>query len=398
MKNEHFIPISIHTLIKNLNLAPHSELSQIFKLIIAWYQYDFNQTFNHIKNHYQLFNPDLDIIIDTNREKEKEQHLLLEKATHLLQKANYTQLSIAEIENAINTQPYSGLNIKVNTEDYEIFDIYYRGNTTTEITPQSILNYIRTPTPQTICIYKRLFIIAKLKDFNKRVVELTHEHNISTAKAQKKLRKIYQKLPKNVTSEFIFFKLFKDIPHLDLEMLFFVQQINLKLFDKIKLLISGGISTGAGVFATLGKLATALNPIAMLGAIGGLIGVVIKQIRNLLNQHNKYQNTLTTSLYFQSLNNNLGAINFIGNSASEEEIKEVILGYYFKLQHPTASHKELDTIIEDYLHQTYNIAIDFEIDDSIQKMRKLGLIQHNKIVSTSQALQLLNQQWDNVFI
>jgi hypothetical protein len=181
-------------------------------------------------------------------------------------------------------------------------------------------------------------------------------------------------------------------------MLFFVQQINLKLFDKIKLLISGGISTGAGVFATLGKLATALNPIAMLGAIGGLIGVVIKQIRNLLNQHNKYQNTLTTSLYFQSLNNNLGAINFIGNSASEEEIKEVILGYYFKLQHPTASHKELDSIIEDYLHQTYNITINFEIDDSIQKMRKLGLIQHNKIVSTSQALQLLNQQWDNVFI
>jgi hypothetical protein len=118
----------------------------------------------------------------------------------------------------------------------------------------------------------------------------------------------------------------------------------------------------------------------------------------LFNQHNKYKNTLTSSLYFQSLDNNLGAINYIGNSASEEEIKELILGYYFKLKNPSATENELDIIIENHLQQTYKIQLDFEIEDSITKMQNLGLIADNKAVNTKDSLNKLNQIWDDIFI
>lgn len=398
MKNENFIPISIQRLITDINPENNKILNDIFKLIMALYDFKFKTDFSLAKEHYQLFNPDIDVLIDNTRDIPTEQKLLLEKTAYFLQQANYTKLSIEDIENAINTQPHSGLNIQVDTHDYEIFDIYYRGDSEKQIIKKSWLNYIKQPKKETIKIYTRLFIVAKLKDIELRALEISKDKNINLNKAKKQLRKTYKKLPKNITNDFIFFKIFKDIPHLDLEMLFFVQTIKLKVFDKIKLFITGGFSTGAGIVATIGKIAVALNPIALLGAIGGLIGVIVKQISNLFNQHNKYQNTLTTSLYFQSLNNNLGAINYISNSASEEEIKEVILGYCFKLKYPTVSHTELDKHIENYLSKTYGVTIDFEIDDSIQKLENLELIQNNAVVDTNLALTTLNNKWDNIFI
>lgn len=61
------------------------------------------------------------------------------------------------------------------------------------------------------------------------------------------------------------------------------------------------------------------------------IGIIAKKIINIFNQHSKYNNTLTTNLYFKSLNNNLGVINYISNNAGEEEVKETILTFSFKL-------------------------------------------------------------------
>ena len=73
------------------------------------------------------------------------------------------------------------------------------------------------------------------------------------------------------------------------------------------------------------------NPFTIIGAIAGFIGIIAKKIINIFNQHSKYNNTLTTNLYFKSLNNNLGVINYISNNAGEEEVKETILTFSFKL-------------------------------------------------------------------
>jgi hypothetical protein len=399
MKNENFIPVSIHKLtIDILQNETDDKLKKIFSLITAIYNYNLNKEFNLVKESYQLFNPDLELIIDETRDKNDAQNDLLARVDYLLQKANYTKLSIVDIENSLNSNPNSGLNIIVDVNDYEIFDVYYRGDTTVDIIKKSLLNYIIKPKKVNIKIYKKLFIVAKLKDFNVRAQEISRECNISYKKSCKKLHKTYKKLPKNIDSNLIFFKLFKDIPHPDLEMLFFVQKIRLKLFDKIKLIITGAFSTITGIVSAIGKILVALNPLAIIGAIGGLIAIIVKQIMGLFNQHNKYKNTLTSSLYFQSLDNNLGAINYIGNSASEEEIKELILGYYFKLKNPSATENELDIIIENHLQQTYKILLDFDIEDSITKMQNLGLIADNKAVNTKDSLNKLNQIWDDIFI
>jgi hypothetical protein len=146
MKNENFIPVSIHKLtIDILQNETDDKLKKIFSLITAIYNYNLNKEFNLVKESYQLFNPDLELIIDETRDKNDAQNDLLARVDYLLQKANYTKLSIVDIENSLNSNPNSGLNIIVDVNDYEIFDVYYRGDTTVDIIKKSLLNYIIKP-------------------------------------------------------------------------------------------------------------------------------------------------------------------------------------------------------------------------------------------------------------
>jgi hypothetical protein len=372
MHLENFIPVSIEKLCKDL-LKNNLGNQAIFNKIIDKYRVIANNEFNQIKENYQLFNPDLDLIIDENKDKQLAKNELLKKTKKLLKNANYTKLSTKELQKAISNNSHLGLNIEVDIDNYEFFDIYYRGKTNKDLIIEKWWNSFKKPKTVNIDIYTRLFIVAKLKNFQEKVNEISTKNNITLKKAEKILHKRYKSLPSEITDEFIFFKSFKDIPSSDLETLFFMRQIRLKLFDKIKFILTGGVSTTTGVMATIGKLAVAVSPVAILVAIGGFIGIIAKQIIGVFNQHNKYNNTLTTNLYFKSLNNNLGAINFISNNASEEEIKETILAFAFQEKNPNVGDKELDNLIEKYLQDTYKITIDFEIDDALNKIKDLKL-------------------------
>jgi hypothetical protein len=47
------------------------------------------------------------------------------------------------------------------------------------------------------------------------------------------------------------------------------------------------------------------------------------------NKRTQYTAMLSSQLHFHNLDNNLGAISHIADDAFEQEIKEIILGYYF---------------------------------------------------------------------
>ena len=66
----------------------------------------------------------------------------------------------------------------------------------------------------------------------------------------------------------------------------------------------------------------------------------------------KYQGTLVTNLYFNSLDNNQGVIHHLIDQAEEEECKEALLAYHFLLTEPEAGRDEatLDARIERFLH------------------------------------------------
>ncbi|MEA2028424.1 MAG: DUF3754 domain-containing protein [Campylobacterota bacterium] len=174
----------------------------------------------------------------------------------------------------------------------------------------------------------------------------------------------------------IYIKLFKNIPHADLEMLFPNTKVRMTLFDKIKLAVLGGGGTIGGGSTLVTKLgAAALDPIAALGAIGAFMGILWRQVKEVFFRRTHYMAKLSERLYFHNLDNNEGALNYMVNMAVQEESKEALFVYLFLThQQEAITLKELDHAIEAYVRQYYDMELDFEVTDGVNGVRDLGLL------------------------
>ncbi|OAD19640.1 conserved hypothetical protein, membrane [Candidatus Thiomargarita nelsonii] len=322
-----------------------------------------------------------------------------------------------DINRAISADSYYGLNVWVDLDEFEKLVVYFRGSAMRVDHKRTWQSLFLSKKAIEIPIYKRLFLLLKFKTEDQRVDELLKKWEADNPesdpetknKFEKKIRKQVQKsrqnLPEGLSEEQVFLKLFKDLPRTDLEMLFPNQEVRLKLFDKIKLAITGGGGTLFGIFTTIGKVvAAAANPVLLIGAFVGLIAIIVRQIMNIFNQRTKYMMTLSRNLYFHNLDNNVGVMNYLIDLAEEEEGKEAILAYFFLHTHADENFtkEKLDRKIEGYLKSKYGTDIDFEVDDGIRKLREEGILREEeggilKVLDLQAASAILDKQWDNFF-
>ena len=81
-------------------------------------------------------------------------------------------------------------------------------------------------------------------------------------------------LPATVNSDYVYIKLFKNMPRSDVEMIFPNTKVRFRLFDKIKFGVTAGSGLGMGVFGTAGKIALRHQSLyAGRGALAGLGGI-----------------------------------------------------------------------------------------------------------------------------
>ena len=90
------------------------------------------------------------------------------------------------------------------------------------------------------------------------------------------------------------------------------------------------------------------------------------------------------------------------DDAEEEECKEAILAYYFLLIEGGAVDQEaLDQNVESWFKDRWECEIDFEVDDALGKLLRLGLVQEAaegiEVVSIEEACRLLDKRWDEYF-
>ena len=137
-------------------------------------------------------------------------------------------------------------------------------------------------------------------------------------------------------------------------------------------------------------------------ALGVLVLYLFRQFKEYKNKINAFHRMLTDSLYFKNLGNNSGVFHSLIDNSEEEEIKETILAYCFLLNHsePLKS-EELDLKIEKWFEKEFNLAIDFEVDDALNKLKKLGLAtEQNSYWSAlpiAEALICVDKLWDGIF-
>ena len=98
----------------------------------------------------------------------------------------------------------------------------------------------------------------------------------------------------------------------------------------------------------------------------------------------KYQKQVSDHVYFRNISNNAGIFDYIVGAAEEQECKEAFLAYYFLLVASNPPDQEmLDARIEEWLSTTFGVDIDFEVDDALAKLHRLGLLKREAESSLS---------------
>lgn len=73
-------------------------------------------------------------------------------------------------------------------------------------------------------------------------------------------------------------------------------------------------------------------------------------------------------MIFKNLDNNLGVLHHLIDTAEEEECKETILAYHHSLiANRPLSAEELDKYVESWFRDKYSCTLDFEMQNALEK-------------------------------
>ena len=344
-QHDHFIPIATRQLINHLKrLDLSSEQCLVLEHVARILSFEFYQKLQALKQSYQPFNPDNELIDieQSSAGSATEPEVPVAAIRELLTHANFTELDQQQIEYALEkTSPY-GLEIKIDFDAFEHVALFYRGKSRSQFEIRDWKSLWLKKRPVQLISYRRLFLLLRYRDQQSRPG--------------------------------IHLKLFKDVLRPDLEMLFPECKVRIKRLDKLKLLVTGGGGTAGGLFATIGKISAAVSPWTIVIAVVGFAMLIWRQVSKIFIQKTRYMMTLAQNLYFRNMDNNLGAMTYLVDLARQQEIREAVLAYALLCHHQSVKDSaELDDICERWLLEEFDLQMDFDVSDALQKLYRYDL-------------------------
>lgn len=381
IKPKRFIPFSKNEIFKLClkqidNETEQQSFKQLYQLLSHTFHFEFYKINEALKESYSST---------------QSKHQFIDLLNGLLNKANYERISQHDLKSALNEASLFKIKLEVDFNDFSEVLLFCRDESMQTETVKQWFGLSRKTFD--FAHYDRVVIYLKFKD------ELVSKQSNSTV-----------------------LKLFKNVPKADLEMLFPNTQVRMRLKDKLLIgipaLVSGGIvistKLGASVIIIVSILSywLGLNQqpleiskteiLALLAGVGTLGAYLWKQYSNFKNRKLRFMQSLTQNLYFKNLDNNEGVFHRLIDEAEEEEVKEALLAYFFLNQETQGLSKQsLDNKIEQWLLKQKNTAINFEIDDALNKLIELNLVtiknDHYQAIELNQALKILDKRWDDYF-
>ncbi len=333
-----------------------------------------------LKDAYAFFDPDADtmkVYMPNAEEMERNRDALFRDFVELLKSANYRHLSRQEIEMCIKGASAWGVDMHVNWDIFERVEMFVRGKAIGQRPKRHPWRFWKTRM-LSIATFQRTVVILKLKT-NKN-------------------------LGADVDVNHIFLKLFKDIPEIDLEMLLPGTELKMPKLQRGKL--------GATVASSIGYVGWKLSAVPIASMLAGsmyalvvglytplvlIVGYGYKTYAGFQTAKQTYQLKLTQSLLFQNLDNNAGVIYRLVGEAQEQEVREVLLAYYFLWRFAGAagwSAETLDGCVELELGKFQGRQIDFEVADALRKLKNLKLLASDeptyRVIPLEQAIDQLD--------
>jgi len=364
IKPAHYIPVNkdeiLAKFVAELGAEDKDNAKKFFMLIKNQVHLDFHQTIEELDRSYEPFNPNT----PEQAESEKaDSSAFTEHLKYALTKANYKALGETELNAALEATSMFKIRLYVDFSDYEKTVLFTRGES---IRKEEVYLFGR--------FFKREI---EFNNYDSVVMFLHLKDEIIDATLQESC------VPGSVV-----LKMFHNVPKADLEMLFPNTKIRMRLKDKLMIgipaLISGIIlaATKLGAsFIIIGALLgfwlgfsdepVTLNKtslLVLLAGVGTIGGYLWKQFSGFNKKKLQFVQKLIENLYFKNLDNNEGVYYRLVNEAEKEEVKEILLAYFYLLKSDKAlSVKELDLGLEQWLDETWGCSIDFDVDDAMEK-------------------------------
>lgn len=411
-KRAHFIPVSRYGLRAKLvemlkeDGADERQWQHALDCLAAWRHQQYRMRLLDLLEDYLPFSPDSDtanLVEHDDAGKDKARREFIEGIETLLVQANYVRLGADDLRRILAERSQHGLSLQVDLSEFDDLVLYYRGIEVAIEEQRDPWRFYLKTNRFGVPTFQRLFLMLKLKPSEVRVAEIIAARQLDRTKAERIVRSRRRQLPIGVAASHIYLKVFKRIPQVDLEMLFPNTKIAFKPLDKVKLFVTCGGGTAAGVMGTATKILAATNPFTLAFGLLGFSAVVFRQGMNFFNTRNRYMMVLAQNLYFCSLANNRGALTLIADAAEEEDVKEAMLLYAF-LAKEGGRGATLDAVKEDigaFLLKRCGVEVSFDADDALRRLAADGIVKtETKGMATAlgadAAQAHLDQLWDRL--
>ncbi|MCJ7527820.1 MAG: TMEM143 family protein [Methyloceanibacter sp.] len=409
---ERFIPVSRYGLRAKLlamlaaSGGDRKTWQRALDCLAAWRHQEHRKRLLDLIEDYQPFSPDSDTanLIELDAKgRDTARREFIASMEMLLARANFVRLSRDDVQRLLIEQSPYGLNLKVDLSEFDEALLYYRGTGVTVREERNPWRLYLAKDRLEIPIFERLFLLLKLKPDDARIAEIMATSGADRARAARSLHRARAHLPLGVSSDHIYVKMFKRIPQIDIEMLFPNTKIAFRPFDKLKLAVTAGGGTAAGVAGTATKLLAATNPFTLALALAGLSAVIFRQVMGFFNTRNRYMMLLAQNLYFCSLANNRGALTLIADGAEEEDVKEDMLLFAFLAKSPSrrGALPEIKGSITSFLKESCGVAVNFDAEDALGRLLADGLVSADAqgnltAIAPDQARAHLDRLWDRL--
>ncbi len=410
---EAFIPVSRFEIAEHLanngvwGATPRDSVRRLFRYLSAWRHVVYKERLDELEQTYMPFSSENDLLRlgdFTPDQLTDYRGRFIKGLRRLLKQANYIEVDRTEMEELMNRGSQYQLDLKVELADFEECILYRRGTDYKTELRRSPWTLYLIEKPVQFPIYQRLCVLLKLWPEEHRVRQVMNEQNVPKWRAQRIVNASRSSLPDGIEADKIYIKLFRDIPHSDLEMLFPNTKVRLSRLDKLKIGGSAASGVGLGLFGLITKvlLAAVISPYAVVVGLFGLGTVIFRQVMGFFNQRTQYMKILAQNLYFHSLADNRSAFTLLANRAEEEDVKEEML-LYTVLATDTVYRKEINDVrvyLSNWLRQNYDVDVDFEAEDALGRMLRDGVVREEadgKLVTMKpdEALKHYDVMWDS---
>lgn len=401
---EHFIPVRRSELVERLLAHPgvavrKERAARLFAGLGDLFHVEFHRRAERLKELYAPVDPNADTVTlapeaGSSQKLKAIQRDFGEELKGLLERANFRQVTKEDLDLALRAESVFKVRLHTELGDFAELTMWRRGLRRRQETIRSFFGLRRRALD--VEYFERVVLYVRFQ-------QAAHF-------PPKRLGKLPFKPGSTVL------KLFENIPIADLEMIFPNSEVRMKPMDQLVL----GVPALLGGFGILTQLTAALlfvigfvlsviglsdrpadvsqGQLVALGA--GLFTVAIfvsRQLGRFRFKKMQFLKALADSLYFRNLDNNAGVIHRLIDSAEEEEVKEAILGWAFLDLGGPATAAELDARVEVWFKDELRLPIDFEVDDALGKLERLGLVVREgerwHVQPLDEAVETLEYRW-----